>query len=102
MKTISLTVEQRERAMISDCEGFILMALYNMDKGMQSSVLKKLILFLKSDIDELEEAFESLREEALIGYDKVRRRWHITEDGKNLIKEIATFEETPGEDMGKD
>jgi coproporphyrinogen III oxidase-like Fe-S oxidoreductase len=91
MKTISLTVEQREGAMISDCEGFILMALYNMDKGMQSSVLKKLILFLKSDIDELEEAFESLREEGYIRYGN--RRWYITEDGKDFLRQIATFED---------
>jgi coproporphyrinogen III oxidase-like Fe-S oxidoreductase len=91
MKTISLTVEQRERAMISDCEGFILMALYNMDKGMQSSVLDKLILFLKPDIDELEEAFESLREEGYVRYGN--RRWNITEDGKDFLRQIATFED---------
>ena len=90
MKEISLTREQREKAMISDCEGMILMILYNFDDGMPSAELKKLVIALKPDIDEAEEAFESLREEAYIRYDKQKRFWHITPDGKSFVEEIAT------------
>ena len=46
MKEISLTREQREKAMISDCEGMILMILYNFDDGMPSAELKKLVIAL--------------------------------------------------------
>ena len=91
MKTISLTQEQREKAMISDCEGFILMALYNMDNGMPSADLKKTVIVLKPDIDEAEEVFESLREEAYIRYDRRKRRWYITNDGRTFLWKIATF-----------
>ena len=91
MKTISLTQEQREKAMISDCEGFILMALYNMDNGMPSADLKKTVIALKPDIDEAEEVFESLREEAYIRYDRRKRRWYITNDGRTFLRKIATF-----------
>ena len=90
MRGISLTKEQRENAMVSDCEGMILMILYNSDDGMPSAELKKLIITLKPDIDEAEEAFESLREEAYIRYDKQKRFWHITPDGKSFLEEIAT------------
>jgi predicted transcriptional regulator len=90
-ETISLTKEQREKAMISDCEGLILLLLYHEDDGMQSSILKKIVIKLKPDIDEAEEAFESLREEAYIRYEKQKRKWYITEDGKNFLREIATF-----------
>ena len=103
MKIISLTKENREKAMLSECEGLLLMLLHDMDNGMRSTDLKDSVMkALNADTDDLEEGFESLREEALIRYDKVRRRWHITEDGKNLIKEIATFEENLGEDLGED
>ena len=90
MRGISLTKEQREKAMISDCEGMILMILYNFDDGMPSAELKKLVIALKPDIDEAEEAFESLREQAYIRYDKQKRFWHITPDGKSFVEEIAT------------
>ena len=90
MKRISLTKEQREKAMISDCEGMILMILYNSDDGMPSAELKKLVIALKPDFDEAEEAFESLREQAFIRYDKQKRFWHITPDGKSFLEEIAT------------
>ena len=90
MRGISLTKEQREKAMISDCEGILLMTLYNFDDGMPSAELKKLIITLKPDIDEAEEAFESLREDAYIRYDKQKRFWHITPDGKSFVEEIAT------------
>ena len=90
MKRISLTKEQREKAMISDCEGMILMILYNSDDGMRSAELKKLVIALKPDFDEAEEAFESLREQAYIRYDKQKRFWHITPDGKSFLEEIAT------------
>ena len=90
-ETISLTKEQREKAMISDCEGFILLLLYNGDNGMQSANLKRIVIKLKPDIDEAEEAFESLREEAYIKYEKEKRKWYITNDGRVFLKEIATF-----------
>ena len=90
MKRISLTKEQREKAMVSDCEGMILMILYNSDDGMPSAELKKLVIALKPDFDEAEEAFESLREQAFIRYDKQKRFWHITPDGKSFLEEIAT------------
>ena len=90
MKRISLTKEQREKAMVSDCEGMILMILYNFDDGMPSAELKKLVIALKPDFDEAEEAFESLREQAYIRYDKQKRFWHITPDGKSFVEEIAT------------
>ena len=103
MKIISLTKENREKAMLSECEGLLLMLLHDMDNGMRSTDLKDSVMkALNADTDDLEEGFESLREEALIRYDKATRRWHITEDGKNLIKEIATFEENPGEGLGED
>ena len=90
MKRISLTKEQREKAMVSDCEGMILMILYNSDDGMRSAELKRLVITLKPDFDEAEEAFESLREQAFIRYDKQKRFWHITPDGKSFLEEIAT------------
>ena len=90
MKRISLTKEQREKAMISDCEGMILMILYNSDDGMRAAELKRLVITLKPDFDEAEEAFESLREQAYIRYDKQKRFWHITPDGKSFVEEIAT------------
>ena len=90
MKEISLTREQREKAMVSDCEGMILMILYNSDDGMPSAELKKLVIALKPDFDEAEEAFESLREQAFIRYDKQKRFWHITPDGRSFLEEIAT------------
>jgi predicted transcriptional regulator len=103
MKIISLTKEDREKAMLSECEGLLLMLLHDMDNGMRSTDLKDSVMkALNADTDDLEEGFESLREEALIRYDKATQRWHITEDGKNLIKEIATFEENLGEDLGED
>ena len=103
MKIISLTRESREKAMLSECEGLLLMLLHDMDNGMRSTDLKDSVMkALNADTDDLEEGFESLREEALIRYDKATQRWHITEDGKNLIKEIATFEENLGEDLGED
>ena len=103
MKIISLTKENREKAMLSECEGLLLMLLHDMDNGMRSTDLKDSVMkALNADTDDLEEGFESLREEALIRYDKATQRWHITEDGKNLIKEIATFEENLGEDLGED
>ena len=92
MRAISLTKEQREKAMISDSEGFILLALYNLENGMPSAELKKTIMALNPDIDELEEGLESLREEAYIRYEKEKRRWHITDDGRTFLEEIATFE----------
>ena len=90
MKEISLTREQREKAMISVCEGMILMILYNSDDGMPSAELKNLVITLKPDIDEAEGAFESLREQAYIRYDKQKRFWHITPDGRSFLEEIAT------------
>ena len=90
MKRISLTKEQREKAMISDCEGMILMILYNSDDGMRSAELKRLVITLKPDFDEAEEAFESLREQAYIRYYKQKRFWHITPDGRSFLEEIAT------------
>ena len=91
MRAISLTKEQREKAMISDSEGFILLIL-NLENGMPSAELKKTIMALNPDIDELEEGLESLREEAYIRYEKEKRRWHITDDGRTFLEEIATFE----------
>ena len=90
MKEISLTREQREKAMISDCEGILLMTLYNYDDGMPSAELKELVIALKPDFDEAEEAFESLREQAYIRYDRQKRFWYITPDGKSFLEEIAT------------
>lgn len=80
--------------MISDTEGLILMTLYNLENGIQSSEMKKTIVAMKSDIDELEEGLESLREEAYIRYEN--RRWYITKDGKSFLEEIATFEPSIG------
>ena len=96
-ETISLTKEQREKAMISDCEGFILLLLYYGDNGMQSAKLKRIVIKLKPDIDEAEEAFESLREETYIRYEKEKRKWYITNDGRDFLKEIATF--TPKQEV---
>ena len=93
MKSISLTKEQREKTMMSDSEGVIMLILYNQKNGMQSTQLKKIGIALKLDMDELEEAFESLRGEAYIKYDKKERKWHITKDGKSFLKEIASFKE---------
>ena len=96
-ETISLTKEQREKAMISDCEGLILLLLYYEGDGMQSGNLKRIVVKLKPDIDEAEEAFESLREEAYIRYEKQKRKWYISEDGRDFLKEIATF--TPNQEV---
>jgi predicted transcriptional regulator len=96
MKIISLTRESREKVMISDAEGIILMALYNMNNGMSSSDIKGLLLHMVDNPDEIEEAFDSLRSEGYIGCEN--KRWYITEDGKNLIKDIATFKERMEED----
>ena len=95
-ENISLTKEQREKAIISDCEGLILLLLYYEEEGTRSSILKNMVITLKPDIDEAEEAFESLREEAYIRYEKGKRKWHITEDGKDFLREIATF--TPNQE----
>ena len=100
MRTISLTKEQREKAMISDSEGLILITLYNLENGILSTEMKKTIMALNPDIDELEEGLESLREEAYIRYEKERRRWHITDDGKTFLEEIATFDK-PSINFGK-
>ena len=100
MRTISLTKEQREKGMISDSEGLILITLYNLENGILSTEMKKTIMALNPDIDELEEGLESLREEAYIRYEKERRRWHITDDGKAFLEGIATFDK-PSINFGK-
>ena len=93
-KSISLTTEQRKKAMLSDSEGIVLMMLYNLEKGMPSPDLKKSLLHLnQNDCDEAEEALDSLRSEGYVRYSE--GTWFITDAGKEYLASFATIEKEP-------
>ncbi len=91
-KIISLNKESREKHHYSESEGLILIALYGVENGIRTAELKSIILHLNShDLDEAEEALESLKNEALITNKK--ERWILTEDGKGELDKMVDIRE---------
>ena len=91
MRVISLQNEKMKNAMISECEGHVLLLLSYKEKGKSFYNLKRILSDLAFDEDSVEESVQSLKTEGYIRYNK--RMWFLTDDGQKLLKDIATVEE---------
>ena len=89
-EVISILKKAREKEHMSESEALVLLILFKLKNGAESGELKKELVFLNgNDIDEAEEALDSLRAEGYIGFDG--KRWNITEAGREMLKKIAVF-----------
>ena len=91
-KSLSVGKEVMEREYMSFTETFILARLYMTlrEADYSSEVMKEAYLANGKDADEVEEAVVTLREQAFIQYQK--RKFILTEDGKEQLLKMATFE----------
>ena len=89
-EVISILKEARKKEHMSESEALVLLILFKLKNGAESGELKKELVFLNgNDVDEAEEALDSLRAEGYIRFDG--KRWNITEAGREMLKKIAVF-----------
>ena len=89
-EVISILKKAREKEHMSESEALVLLILFKLKNGVSSGELKKVLVFLNgNDLDEAEEALDSLRAEGYIGFDG--KRWNITEAGREMLKKTAVF-----------